>query len=1018
MIKKSLIKDSFREIKKTFSRFLAILAIVTISVAFYTGIKITCPDMKNSADTYYDEYNLMDFRLVSTVGFNETDIEEIRKLPQVLGVSPSYTIDAILDAEGSNSVVRIHSLTKSDKRNGDDYINQPMLVSGKLPEASGECVIEKSGFMSSTLTIGSQITLMSGTEGVKLDSLKTDTFKVVGIIKSPLYVSKDRGTSVIGTGKISSYIMINDFDFDLPVYNTVYLTARGAEVLNTYSDEYDEKIKLDKVETEALAQTRTVIRTSEIKNEADKLMGEKELEYNNAVTEAQTKINDANSTLDINEKKISDGKIALDKEISKFNSTIKTSTAQLDLGDAQLKDGVAQYETKLNEFNLAKEQAIAAGTYESQIEYFTGAQTQLSITKATLDATSKELTSKREQLETAKKVALEQFAIKNTELANAQKEIAKGRADLSASEKEANDKLAAGKVEIDKAKADIAAIPEVKWHVLDRNTNAGYVDYGGAADRMNAIAQVFPLIFILVGILICFTAMGRMVDEQRTFIGAVKALGYSKASIASKYLIYAALASILGGAIGVFIGFSFFPTFIFKAFTALYTLPGLILSFDIPFAIASIGVAVAVTSLSALIVCFEELHISAAQLMRPKAPKPGKVIILERIPFLWNKMKFTQKVTARNLLRYKSRFFMTVIGVAGCTALLLVGFGLQDSISKIGTKQFDGIYNYEMIVGIKDNLTDTELANIGKTIENNPDFEAKSLFMSKNITIGYGDIEKDCGILVPDNKLNLPTFISLHERISRKPLELSETGVILTEKMARETGASVGDEIYIKTSEYDKTMVKITGISENYLNHYLYMTPSLYQSTFKEELSFNSIYVNFKNISTANQETLSGTILSQDGVASVYNSIDMLTRFKDTISSVNYVVLILILSAGLLSFIVLYTLTNINISERMREIATIKVLGFYDREASAYVFKENIILTFIGATLGLVLGYYLSMFVIQTAEVDIIMFGRQIYPLSFAVSFVLTIVFALFVNIVMLKKIRKVNMVEALKTVE
>lgn len=998
VMKKALLKDSLREIKKTFSRFLAILAIVAISIAFFTGIKITCPDMKNTADKYYDDYQLMDFRLISTVGFNSEDIQKIRDLKQIKGVSPSYTIDAIMDAKDTSSVVRIHSLVQKEFRNGNDYINRPMLISGRLPEKSGECVIEKSGFLSVNLNIGSQIKLMSGKEGEKLDTLKTNTFTVVGIVKSPLYVSKERGSSDIGTGKISSYIMINESDYNIPVYNTVYLTAKGADVLKTYSDEYDNQIKSLKSELDKLSIIRTQVRFDEIKADASKVLSENETEYNKAVTETATKLVDAESEIKINEKKISDGKIEISKKIDEFNQTIKDSTIKLNRADEQLKAGEVEYTAKLNEFNISKQQAISTGAYEAQKDYFINAENKLIATKNHLDASFSELALQRKQLNTSQQTAKKEFSIKENDLKKAEAEIVKAKSDFEKSKKEANDKLANGKQELVKAKDLIDAIPEVKWHILDRNTNAGYVDYGSAADRMNAIAQVFPLIFILVAILICFTAMGRMVDEQRSYIGTVKALGYTKTSIGGKYLLYAALASIIGGIIGVAIGFSFFPSFIFNAFTALYTMPKLVLSFDVPFAIASIVVGIAVTAFSALAVCFEELHNNAAALMRPKAPKPGKIIMLERIPFIWKRLKFTHKVTARNLLRYKSRFFMTVVGVAGCTALLLVGFGLKDSIGDIGTRQFSDIYSYQMTVNLKDNIKANELLNINKTIESSNNFEDKQLIMSKSIKIGFKNAEKDCGLVIPNNKNELPKFITLRERVSKKTVVMNDNGVILTEKLARIIGASVGDVIFIKINDYENKSVKVTGICENYLNHFMYMSPKVYKTVFKTEPIYNEILLKLNNSTKNDDETLSKNIISQNGVSAVYSSNEMLTRFKDTIKSINSVVLILIFSAGLLSFIVLYTLTNINVSERMREIATIKVLGFYDKEVSSYVFRENIILTFIGSLIGLILGYYLSMFVIQTAEVDVVMFGRQIYLFSFVLASLITILFSLFVN--------------------
>ncbi|MDD2376919.1 MAG: ABC transporter permease [Clostridia bacterium] len=876
---KTLFKDIFREIKKSFSRFIAILAIIAIGITFFVGIKMTCPDMKITADQYFKDNRLMDFYLVSSVGFNKEDIESIKKVDGIKGIMPSYSIDAMIDIEDTSYVVKINSLPNT---NDENYINRPLLVSGRLPTTTGECVIEKSNFKENNFEIGSKIKLTSGNSSNILDNVSTDEFIVVGIVQSPLYISKERGTSVIGNGKISTFMIIQESDFKLPVYNGIYITASNSEGSFAYTDEYDNKIESLRKSLEDVATVRSNIRYEDIKLEANIIIQNKE-------------------------------------------SELKTAQANF--------ANVSKYLT-LNQKN---------------------------------DSTQ--------------------------EFATAEKEI-----------QDAKDK--------------IGSLPKVTWHVLDRKMNVGYVEYENAADRMDAISKVFPIIFVLVAILICFTSIGRLVDEQRIYIGTMKALGYRKRFIVLKYLIYASFASIIGGIIGILIGFTAFPSFFANAYSALYTLPKLILQFDNTFAILVMIAAVLVTSLSAITVCYETLMQNTASLMVVKAPKPGKIILLERIPFIWNRLKFTHKVTARNLFRYKSRFFMTVVGVAGCTALLLVGFALKDSIGTIGTKQFGEIYTYQMSVNTKDGLSKSEYENISNLISNIPNYEAKLNLLLKSIDIGLGSKESSCNIIVPEDTKGINDYITLHDRVSQQKYILSDNEVILTEKLANVIGAKIGDDIYIKNGEKDKYKVKVSGITENYLLHYLYMSPKLYENLYLIKPEYNQIDVKLTALEDSQKDIISKSIVSSKGVASVTFSNDMLKTFVEMINTVNYVVLILIVAAALLSFIVLYTLTNINISERIREIATIKVLGFYEKEVSSYVYRENLILTLIGSLFGLILGFYLAKFVIGTAEVEMLMFGREIYPMSFVISVLLTLVFAWFVNVVLLKKIKNINMVEALKTVE
>lgn len=1018
-MKKTFLKDTFREIKKTLSRFIAILAIIALGTAFFVGVKTTCPDMKLTADKYYKEYQFMDFRIVSTAGFTNEDINAIKSTDGVKGVMPSYFVDAVTTLDNKQKVLRISSLPIENlSANNKNYINRPELISGRLPQKNGECVIEKNKMTSVSLNIGDKIKLSAGDGSNLSDQLVTDEYTVVGIINSPMYISKDRGTTTIGNGQVSAFVQIPDRDFKLNYYNGVYVTTSIGSSVQAYSKGYDDKISQIKKTLELQSDKRANLRYKEIKTDAQNILSDKQQEYNRLASEANKKLSDAQKKITVGQIQIDNGKIELSQKRAEFNATIQNANKQIADGKVTLASAQLSYQANLDTFNAKKQYAISKGVYVSQKAIFDANEQQLNSMKIQLDINAADLEGKQQNLQKSKADGEKQLEGKSSELNKAQADLNKSKSDFTRSKADSEQKLADGKKQLDDAQLQINEIPTVKWYVLDRNTNSGYVDYENAADRMDAIAQVFPVIFILVAILICFTSMSRMVEEQRTYMGTVKALGYNNSSIVGKFLVYAMLASIIGGIIGLAVGFTVFPTVLFRAYSILYTMPKLILIFDIPFAVISIIIGLLVTSLSAVIVCFKELNSNAATLMRPKTPKAGKVILLERINFIWKRLKFSQKVTMRNLIRYKSRFFMTVIGVGGCTALLLVGFGLNDAIKTIGDKQFGEIFTYQMTVNLKDNISSEDTASIINTIKKQSDFSSMQSLLTKSVDIGSKNIEKSCNIIVPDNAASINDFITLRSRTTNKKVQLTDDGVVITEKLANMLGINIGDNIYIKNGDAEKLTVKVTGVCENYLLHYVYMSPTLYKKLYKVNPNFNVINVKLKTSDASSQENVSKNIISLSGMSSVNLMKDSVARFNDTIKSIYNIVIILIVSAGLLSFIVLFTLTNININERIREIATIKVLGFYDNEVSSYVFKENLILTLVGTIVGLILGSPLAKYVVGSAEVEIVMFGRQIYPLSFFIAAMLTLVFAWVVNIVMLRRLKNINMVEALKTVE
>ncbi len=512
--------------------------------------------------------------------------------------------------------------------------------------------------------------------------------------------------------------------------------------------------------------------------------------------------------------------------------------------------------------------------------------------------------------------------------------------------------------------------------------------------------------------------MTRMVDEERVYIGSLKAMGYRNIAIASKYIIYAAMASISGSIVGLFIGFWALPTVIFNAYRIMYIMPDIIIEYNSYYAILSTLVAVIATTSAALIAVYGELREVPANLLRPRAPKPGKRILLERIDFIWSKLKFSQKVTARNLFRYKRRLFMTIIGIAGCTALLVAGFGLKDSIMAITSKQFDEINKYEMVMDLKDGIGIGQSTKSIDTLEEDSRIEDYILIKEQIMDIGKGDLEETANIIVPEDINRLKDFIILRNRETGENLSIAEDGAILSEKAAKLLNVNIGDEIYIKDENDIKRMVRIIGITENYVNHYVYISPSLYEKVFEEDIEYKRILAKTTNTEKAFEDKLSKELLKNDDVSSIEFITGISKAFNNTLDSLDKVIMVLIVSAGALAFVVLYNLTNINISERIREIATIKVLGFYDEEVSKYVYRENRILTIMGTILGLGIGVFLHKFIILTTEIEFIMFGREIRNMSFLYSAILTLVFAAMVDFVMYFKLKRVDMVESLKSID
>lgn len=1109
-MRSALNKDFIRDILKSKGRFLSIVAIVALGVAFFTGVKSSPIVMKTSSDKYYDKYNLMDIRLISTLGLTDKDVDDIKNIEGVEGVYPTYSIDVISIYNSTEKVLKVHGLDLNKLNDKKNYINQLKLIKGRLPQKSGECVLEIPKIKALNYPIGSEISLSSGKDDKLSKSLSKSKYKVVGYVETPYYLSQEKGNSSIGGGVIEGAIMIPESDFKMDTYTEMFLTVKSAKELDTYGDEYSNLVKTvtDKIENMKNKLTtrryNEVVKKAEdkIQKQEDKLSkakkdfdkGKKEYEENklkseNEIKEAENKILDASEQIEDgkaqlkNEKKrafeqIEEGKIKLanaetdlkngqkkyQTALKKFNSNKKTAESEIKKAESDLeelsnqiddlKNGNkliekqlqneqlseverSELENKLNE-NLyilsVMQQKYKDGTDKlesSKSELLLG-EKKLKETKATLEASEKKIANEKTKLKSSEKLAEEKFKKAEEELYQRENQIeeaklelkenkAKLKTELNKAKKElqeAEEKIADGEEKIKDAKKQIKKIEKPTLYILDRDSHQSFVEYEGCANSIDALAKIFPVFFFAVAALVCLTTMTRMVDEQRINIGTLKGLGYKTSQISKKYILYALIACLTGSILGLAIGFSVFPTVIFFAYGMMYSIENIVYVFSIPIAIGITSLALIIIILSAYMACRKELKETPAILMRPKAPKSGKRILLERVPFIWNRFSFISKVTVRNIFRYKKRFLMTVLGIAGCTALILTGFGIKDSIEMILTGQYGTLFKYDMSLVIQSDMTDKQIYELRKNLSDIDEINKYEFFSYENGDIKVNNTTKEITIVVPENLKKMDKFIHLQDRKTQNPIELNNKGIVLTEKIARDLGVKAGDEIELINSDDKKAKIKVSHITENYISHYAYISPENYIKLFEKDLDFNRVIGILNNPSVKIEDKLSKKLFDIETIDGITFNTASKETFHNTIKNLNYVVLIMIISAGALAFVVLYNLTNVNISERIREIATIKVLGFYDKEVSAYIYRENIILTIIGTVVGLGLGTILHKFIMVTVEIQSMMFGRVIDMSSYFIAAVLTIVLSLFVNLAMFYKLRNVKMVESLKSVD
>lgn len=1096
-------KDFYMEIRKSPGRFLSILFIVALGVAFFSGIRASEPDMRLTGDAYFDESNLMDIKALSTYGVTQDDVDAISKIDGVEHAEGAYSADFMQIVDKKQKVLHVISL--------QDELNQVKLSDGRMPQKAGECLADQdAGYK-----VGDTIKLRSGTSDEVTDTLTTDTLKVVGLCSSPMYISYGRGSATIGTGTISAFVMVPEETFDMDVYTEVYVQVKGAKNEVAFTDGYDKKVQqvLDSIQD--ITDERAEIRKNELVSEAQEKIDEarEELEQGRAdaaseLADAAAKIADAEEQLTSGKAQITSGKkqIASAKNtLSKKERELEQAQNQYNAGLAQLQEGEAQYEAGLAQYEAAKPEAEAkiqtgreeidkkkqelaaapaqlevlkqsvAGLEQKQTEgtiteeeaatlkelkenqipqledfiangeqliasgeaELDAAQKQLDDTAATLAQTKSELDAAKASLNgVPQQLASGKAQIQSgwTEIRKQEKKLEEGAAEIAENEakvaeakieyangeEEAAQKIAEGEQKIADAEAKVQDIEKPTWYVYDRDTLTEYSGYGENAERLGAIGRVFPVLFFLVAALISLTSMTRMVEEQRTAIGTMKALGYSKMSIAKKYLGYALIATAGGSVLGVLIGEKILPYIIVYAYGILYQhITHILIPYQWVYAWMAAAAAIVCTMAATFFACYKELVAQPAVLMRPPAPKNGQRVFLERIKFIWKHLSFTWKSCIRNLTRYKKRFFMTVFGIGGCMGLMLVGYGIKDSCYEIAELQFRDIQMYDGSVYLKEDISDETRQNLLDYMKDDSDISHYMQTSMKNVTLVNGKNKRDAYQVVFSEPKDVKDYFDFHDRKSKEEYTLDDEGVIISEKTGKLLNAKAGDTIEIKDEENGNKKVKIAHICENYMGHYIFFTPSYYEKVYGENSEYNSIFfAGQKGDTQEDYNKIGEDILTQDGALSVSYMRDIEKQLDDMLKSLNLVIIVLIISAGMLAFVVLYNLNTVNITERQRELATLKVLGFYDLEVAEHVYRENVLLTFIGAAVGVVLGKFLHAFIIDTVEVDTAMFGRNINFSSYMYSLLFTILFSLIVNGIMYFKLKKIDMVESLKSIE
>lgn len=1018
-MKSMMAKTTLREIKQSFGRYLAILAIVALGVGFFSGLKVTTDSMKVSADKYLQKTQFFDYRLLSTLGFEAADVAALSGREGVRAVEGAVSADIIyINAQENESVIRAHSLT--------GQINQVVLVAGRLPGDGDECVVDSALYGEDA--IGTQIVLSENNAEKDLDNFAFREYTISGIVQSPYYIQFERGNTSLGNGRVSGFMYLLPEGFQMEYYTEIFVKFDADYPL--YSEEYEAFMEEKKSIWEAYAKEQGQRRYDSIIDEANEELADAEKELQDKKAEAETELLDARKDLEKAEQEIADG----EAELADGKEKLADGKKQLADGEKQIAEAEAELADREASLAAAREQIMAKeaaldamrqqyGDHAQAAAEFLAAQEAVSQAKQQLAQGEAAISTAREEVEAAKR----ELAAKRKELSEAEEELVEAEAELADGKRELADgwqeyedayaefeaEIAEAEAKLADARAEIEDIKAPDTFVLGRDTNIGYVCFENDSGIVDGIANVFPVFFFLVAALVCMTTMNRMVEEQRTQIGVLKALGYSEGSIMGKYLFYSGSAALIGSVVGFMIGTIMIPYVIWVVYKIMYRMGSFSYVFDWQLAIISLVVAICCTMGTTWVSCRRELKEVAASLMRPKAPKAGKRVLLERMTFVWKRLNFLQKVSVRNVFRYKKRFFMMVIGISGCTALLVTGFGVRDSVKNIADKQYEEIHIYDLSVSLQDDFRSEKEKEALQVMEEQGLTYLPALETSMDMETG-GQV-KSVNLIVIANPENMDGFISLHTK-DGEPINYPKAGeAVIAGQLAENFKIKIGDSVWLYDEDRNAIQVKVSGICENYVYNYVYLSPETYEAQIGTP-EYKTLYANAQE--EADVHMAAAALMKAENVSMVNISEDVKERFSGMMGRLDYVVLVIILCAGALAFIVLYNLNNINITERIREIATIKVLGFYQRETAKYVFRENTVLTALGCAFGLLLGKLLHAYVMYKAKIDMVSFDVHVQWDSYLYSVILTFIFAWIVNRMMTGKLKRINMAESLKSVD
>lgn len=1051
-------KSIKREILSSKARFASILLIIFLGTAFFAGIRSSGPDMNNAANEYYKNHNLMDSRIISTLGLSDNDTVLLKDNDRILSYYASKSFDVNLT--NMSNVVKFMEYDKD----ADEEMNSLEVVDGRLPEKSGEIALDSEALKKcEDLKIGDTFEIETDEDSKKY--FNTTSYTIVGFVNSPMYIEGgSRGSTSVGKGSVDYFAVVNPSDISMDAYTEIYVRFKNVENIDTYSDEYENLMEENTKYLKELFKEREDLRTHEVKEEAENSLQDayKEIE------DGEVKIHKAQEELNQGKFKLEEGKIQYEeglKEYTEGKNRISASETELNAGAAQLdskKKILEEGEKALNNAKLqldtAKEALLSQGInpdegtekYENMLKQLEslGASgvnlelnSQIEKLKSLINGISSyndgktQYEAKLNEINNGKR-AIEEAEIKinsgKEQLEGAKKSLEEGKVKLNESKKqieESEEQLSLGQAEIDSNKKTLeegrksleekqAEIDDISgdYYYFDRNDLSGFSGYKDSIESIKNIASFLPLFFFLVAVLICLTTMTRMVEEKRIEIGTLKALGYTNFEIAKKYVVYASIASIGGSILGILVGCNVFPYVIFNAYEVMFNVGKLKIIFYPSFIIQSLVISIACTVGAALAVLKGELTNKPCDLMRAKAPKMGKKILLERITPLWKRLNFNAKVTLRNLFRYKQRMLMTIFGIAGCMAMLVLGFSLKASNSLILERQFGELWNYDTMVIFDDNALEEDDIKYDEILNSIQGFEDNINLHQESVTFKQEGINKQTATLyVPQDTDDFRNYIVLRDRKSHETYSLSDDGVIINEKLAKLLNVKNGDTIIMKDADNETHEVRVAHITENYTSHAVYMSSEYYEKIFGKDVSYNAQLL---KMDTLEGEEVSEKIMGCSKVLNVTLVSDLISSAEDSSDSLNLVMIVIIISAGGLAFIVLYNLNNINVSERIRELSTIKVLGFYDNEVTMYILRENVILTILGILAGSVLGKYVYLYIIKTAELDNMMMVPEVHIMRYVIAGGLTLLFSVIVMVMMHLKLKKVNMIDALKSVE